>query len=613
MFMNSKRFVSGPLGVVLVLAGASLLGCEGKPAGQQSANTPAPQKVANNTPAKPAPVVTPAASNQKVPPPPPTLSSSSPVTTLNPSSTTPTSRPPVPPAVSNQAKSPSTIQLSPSVLDLGIIPTGDTGLGTVQITNTGKEAIVIERAKTSCGCTTAKLVPNTPLAPGETVEMDIRLKGGLVATNISKTVDILVTGQVPKRMQVKAKAVAFVTTEPTALDPKIHLDGKLVFTSKDGTPFRITSMQPALITEFPSEPQTEVTINIPYDKWRSERASAKLVFYTDHPKCNNVRITMVRSPADVQAAAKNSRNNPPPLQTRTPNGPSKSTQAAVKGTVIDPETLIRSGQGDQLLQYIAAGTISIENANAKGTSMLSMAARAGNTDLVLGLLDAGAAIETSDSSGMTPLMYASEVKNNVETVRALLDAGADVNSWGSGNWTPMITSVRSGDSAIVQELLDAGARLDVAQPVTGWTPLFWAVIGNGDAKIIDLLVAAGDQLETEDVIEGATPLIRAASTGRRDILMKLVKLGAQLEAKDRNGKTALLSAAAGSGGTPDKIEALIAAGANINATDNRGLNALDFARKRTDINAQAVIDLLEKHLKKEDAPASGSSRDASGQ
>ena len=71
---------------------------------------------------------------------------------------------------------------------------------------------------------------------------------------------------------------------------------------------------------------------------------------------------------------------------------------------------------------------------------------------------------------------------------------------------------------------------------------------------------------------------------------------------DRTGKTALLSVSDTSGGTADKLQALIEAGANIHAKDNRKYNALQLARKRTDVRAPDVIKILEPLLAAETPP-----------
>ena len=111
-----------------------------------------------------------------------------------------------------------------------------------------------------------------------------------------------------------------------------------------------------------------------------------------------------------------------------------------------------------------------------------------------------------------------------------------------------------------------------------------------------MLVKAHANIEAGDILQGATPLIHASRTGKIEGIKALVKAGAKLEAKDKNGKTALLAASETSGGTADKIQALIEAGADIHSKDNRGLNALQLARKRTDIRAPDVLKVLEPLL-----------------
>ncbi|MEM7229759.1 MAG: ankyrin repeat domain-containing protein [Planctomycetota bacterium] len=493
----------------------------------------------------------------------------------------------------NSNAAPTTISVTPTLLDLGDIATGDTGGGAVVIKNNGTEPVTIERVKCSCGCTSARLAPNTVLASGEEVEMEVRLKGGTRAALLTKTCRFIVKDQQPVIMTVRGNAVSFVESTPKDLDPNVNSDGKLVFAAADGEPFRITSMNPAVITDFPQDPQTEVVINFPYEEWRSLGAQPKVIFYTDHPKCETVYVGVKRTAEDVERIREQQRERQRKLVSDNDERRNKARddQANKPNNAVVLETRVRRGEVEGLMNDIASGTINVEAQNATGMSMLSMASKYGQVELILGLLDAGADLESTNRNGHTPLMQAAQSKN-VEAVQVLLDAGANVEAVDRLNGTAMSMAATYGSPDIVQELLDAGARADVVQDFTGFTPLIWAAIA-GDPGVVPLLVDAGANLEHGDLLEGATPLIHAARTGKIQTVRNLVAAGASLEAQDRNGKTPFLSAVTGAASTVEKLQVLIELGADPYATDNRGLTALDFAQRRTDARAADVTAYVE--------------------
>ena len=88
--------------------------------------------------------------------------------------------------------------------------------------------------------------------------------------------------------------------------------------------------------------------------------------------------------------------------------------------------------------------------------------------------------------------------------------------------------------------------------------------------------------------------MRAARNGKFDSLIILIKAGAPLESKNRQGMTTWL-VASGSG-TVEKLKALKEANADITAKDTRGWNALDYAKNRADQNRADVIKYLENDL-----------------
>ncbi len=493
----------------------------------------------------------------------------------------------------------STLAVEPKVLDLGTIATGDTGIGIVKITNTSNQPIIVENFKASCGCTSGNLSPNTRLAAGESKEVEIRLKAPNNSAPVTKTGTFKVTGQEAVSMTVKAEAKAFVEASPLVIDARTGDKGVITLRATDGTPFRVTSMRPDVLTDFPTEKAEEFQIELPFDVWRDAGAPPKLAFFIDHPKSPAIHLTVRGTAEDIQvqreklAGGKNiatptgDPTDPPTLK----SSPSRNEPISAAS---DFARLIKTGRGGDILEQVAMGSLPVESVDRNGTSLLSIAAREGALDLVEGLIDAGADLEAADRTGLTPLMNAVK-EQRMDIVRTLLDAGADVNTRDRMNGTSMSWACGFATAAMVQELIDAGAEVDIPQDLTGFTPLTWAA-GFGDPNVVPLLIKHGANINAEDLLEGAAPITHAARTGKAESIQFLVDAGADVNFRDRNGKTPLLAAASGAGGTLDKIQLLIQLGADVKAEDNRGENALDFARKRTDLLAAGVTKFFEEQL-----------------
>ena len=139
--------------------------------------------------------------------------------------------------------------------------------------------------------------------------------------------------------------------------------------------------------------------------------------------------------------------------------------------------------------------------------------------------------------------------------------------------------------SVVKRLTDCGARILVESGAGLYA-------GCPNAQYIE----AGANIEAQDTIDGGTPLIHASRTGSAVGMKSLLDSGASIEARDRNGKTALLAAAGHSGGTTEKLILLMDSGSDLTATDNAGRNALVLAQARTDDDASAVIALLKERM-----------------
>jgi ankyrin repeat protein len=57
--------------------------------------------------------------------------------------------------------------------------------------------------------------------------------------------------------------------------------------------------------------------------------------------------------------------------------------------------------------------------------------------------------------------------------------------------------------------------------------------------MLRLLLTNGTKVDTRDLVYGETPLMNAAAEGQGDVLLLLIKRGAQLDATSKEGETAL--------------------------------------------------------------------------
>jgi len=93
-----------------------------------------------------------------------------------------------------------------------------------------------------------------------------------------------------------------------------------------------------------------------------------------------------------------------------------------------------------------------------------------------------------------------------------------------------------------------------------------------------------------DTPDGGEPTMRvllAAAQGATDIVQALLAHGADINAKDTSGRTALIQAA--SQGHIDTLQGLLARGANVNARNNDGETALTWARARGNTEAVKLL------------------------
>ncbi|PTB38413.1 hypothetical protein M441DRAFT_174273, partial [Trichoderma asperellum CBS 433.97] len=147
---------------------------------------------------------------------------------------------------------------------------------------------------------------------------------------------------------------------------------------------------------------------------------------------------------------------------------------------------------------------------------------------------------------------------------------------------PLTYAVWSGDVTLVQLLIKAGARAHLRDEVDG-TPLAYAFC-NGNVHIIDLLAKKQRAIDVEGDINRL--LLSAAEKGHEEVVALLLKtnranIEARTEARTQylhiwdKGETALMVASRG--GHEVTVKLLLEAGADINAKNSYGNTALIYA------------------------------------
>ena len=376
----------------------------------------------------------------------------------------------------------------PTSLDLGSIGTGQQAKGIVRLINTGDRPMRVINCKANCGCTTTNCPRNKELQPGESVEVQVQMKAGLVGgRRQSKRVDFIVEGQPVLRVPVFVDVVAYVEVEPSRIDLQQTTDGRVVIRSLDEQPFRVLSMNPPWIEEFDGEARLEHVLYLPLDDLQAQSRGRIINFTIDHPQTDKVSVTLRRArtaTADIS---------------RITNRRSAVTIDSVLAVAA------RSGNVAAIGQAVKDGK-NLEQADQDGATLLGIAARAKQAEVVRMLLEAGAEIEARDQRGRSPLMAAVQThRSSVDVVRALIAKGADVNT--------------------------LGIRL-------GGTPLGWAAGPFSNPEIVAALVAANADVNQSNKT-GMTPLMWAARYGAPATVKVLLDAGADVTATNQQGQTSL--------------------------------------------------------------------------
>jgi len=163
-------------------------------------------------------------------------------------------------------------------------------------------------------------------------------------------------------------------------------------------------------------------------------------------------------------------------------------------------------------------------------SRLFLAASEGDVETVKSLIDAGENVNARDEEGETPLMYAA-VRAQTQVVPLLLRKGAQIDAVSVNGETALDRAASAGCTAVVRMLIEKGANKEIGVPLID-------ALSKGHLDIVGLLVANGANVNAEDTA-GDTALSYASKQGVPvEIIKEMIDAGGVVKHRNKQGKTA---------------------------------------------------------------------------
>jgi hypothetical protein len=142
----------------------------------------------------------------------------------------------------------------------------------------------------------------------------------------------------------------------------------------------------------------------------------------------------------------------------------------------------------------------------------------------------------------------------------------------------LVRAVWDSKPSEVQRLLRRGANPNHRDREFRVPMVYYSVTSGATLKTL-LQAGANPNTRTPG---GEVPIVRAAGQSYLDIVQILLRSGADVNAANSDGETALLAAASG-GASPELVKTLLDAGADVNARNRIGLSPLRLAQQQLEL------------------------------
>ncbi len=232
------------------------------------------------------------------------------------------------------------------------------------------------------------------------------------------------------------------------------------------------------------------------------------------------------------------------------------------------------------------------NINAKdrdNNNALMFAIKSGDRDTVEYLLSIGIETDYINTIGFSP-MHLAVRKNNLNLVALLVDNNADINIQDKLGRTPIFDAVCENNGKMINALAINGISVDTTDN-HGTTPLMIAVEDQSRQESFIALINLGADVNAKDN-NGKNALIRAIEHDNNAMMDMLFKSGIDIDATDRNFMTAVHHCA--KMGNREALRILISKGADIFGFDRKGRRAVDIANQYKNFGCAQILEKAEK-------------------
>ncbi|XP_064125967.1 fibronectin type 3 and ankyrin repeat domains protein 1 [Loxodonta africana] len=171
---------------------------------------------------------------------------------------------------------------------------------------------------------------------------------------------------------------------------------------------------------------------------------------------------------------------------------------------------------DLLVRILQGGNVKVDVPNKFGFTALMVAAQKGYTRLVKILVSNGTDVNLKNGSGKDSLMLACYA-GHLDVVKYLRKHGASWETRDLGGCTALHWAADGGHCGVIEWMIKDGCEVDVVDTGSGWTPLMRVSAVSGNQKVASLLIEAGADVNMKDK-DGKTPLMVCPSSENSPVL-----------------------------------------------------------------------------------------------